>query len=800
MARRRPTLALFALLSVQAATRPVAAQVAADRTALDALRDSIADVTTPATLAAMEGGSARGTMKLIRDGLLDLRRAELGTGRAGYDEAVQTFERAITADRDWPYPWYVLGLTQLTMYQHQFVAKATDYTASGSSYREAAMRSLSQAIAADSTFAPAADALAGIVTSLGHRLLPKALGDPIRRAQVAGTGSAEVSLAAARIAFGDGRYEAALDALGDYVRRGGDPGMGHVEQARTLMALGRGDDAARTYLAGVTDLGEPGRLAYREDLAWIASAGEIAAYDSLPAAALPDWVARFWRERDALNLRAPNERLKEHLRRWVYAHQNFLLHRPDDVPANAEGFGPQDQSELFEVGAIDEVLTEVSAGIPAFRAYRRTQWEVDDRGVLYMRHGEPTKKVSSVAGPPNESWAYDLPEGRRIFHLLGSRALGTQAATTLTAALPLDPDMLDARADLDSRYAALASRIQLLRAQAASQARANDLAMRAAVPQGASAADAAANNPEGGAAAGALQNSIMAQNSARFPASALQREVLRNRSAIAAAVTTDGYPLHYKESLDAIVQVYGVGFGEGEHRRVLAVFAVPGRNLAPQARPDGGPGLLYPLNFRLIALDRATGTVRQVDTTRIFLARDTLRGDQHLTGLLELPVPAGSYQIRALITQPGVDAGTGVGRDSVEIPAAPRNLILSDLILGREESGLGWNYGGARIPLNPLNAFPRGANAELFYEVGGLLSGHRYTVTMTVRKASDKPESKPSFQLAFDFTATAPYERVERGLGLGNLKPEAYLLQVLVREADSPQQVRRERALNILAK
>ena len=118
------------------------------------------------------------------------------------------------------------------------------------------------------------------------------------------------------------------------------------------------------------------------------------------------------------------------------------------------------------MGAIAEVMTEVAGGIPAFRTYRRTQWELDDRGVMYLRHGEPTKRVSSVAGPPNESWAYDLPEGRRVYHFLGSRALGTQSATTLTASLPLDADMLDARADLDSRYALLADRIQRLEAQA----------------------------------------------------------------------------------------------------------------------------------------------------------------------------------------------------------------------------------------------------------------------------------------------------------------------------------------------
>lgn len=789
----RRLVPLFAALYLLAAPA-LAAQSAAERASLDSFRDTLARLTTPAPLAALESGRVRGAVQLIREGVRDLRVAELGTGRGAYDEAIQTLERAITARRDWPYAWYALGLTQLAMYQRQFVAKATDYTLSGTSYREAAMRSLGQAIAADSTFAPAAEGLAGLVTSLGHRLLPRHLTEPIRRAQgIAGNG-AEVCLAAARIAYGRRDYQAALGSLETYLQRGGDPGMAQVDRARALMALGRGDAAVRAYLDGAGRVDEQGRLAYREDIAWVGSAAELAAFDSLPAAALGAWVARFWRERDALSLRAPDERLAEHLRRWVYAHEHFLMHRPDDVPANAEGFGPQDQASLFEVGAVAEVLTQiVGAGIPVFRTYRRTQWEIDDRGVIYLRHGEPTRRVSSVAGPPNASWAYDLPEGRRIFHFLASPALGTQDATTLTAALPLNSEMLDARAGLDARYAELAYQIESVRMAVKTQ-----LQLRRATL---AAAKAEAAGSKGGTTASVeqLENSINSEDMPRFRPFTLQRDVLRNRNAIAAAVTTDGFPLHFKESLDAIVQLYGVGLDEAEHRRILAVFAVPGRTLTPKPRPDGGPGLVYPLSIRLIALDRTTGTVRQLDTTRIFLARDTLRGSQHLTGLLQLEVPPGRYQVRALLHQPGADAGTGVGRDSVEIPGPAEQLILSDLVLGRAESGLNWSYRGEQVPLNPLNAFQTGSNAELFYEVGGLVSGTRYTVAMLVRKASDKPEATPSLQLGFDFTATAPYERVHRTLGLGNLKPGAYLLQVAVSEADSPREALRARALNVLA-
>lgn len=795
MATRAPRLHRLLCLSLCACLAPaLPAQSPADRAALLAYADSLAAATSVEQVRTLESARAPGTLGLLRTGLAALRRGELGQERGPYDQAIQLLERAIDGEGRWPYPWFALGVTQIACYRRAFVVKATNYSPAGASYREAALRSFARAIENDSTFVPAADALAGITLSLGHRLLPKMLAEPLRRVELVPGTAPQVLLAAANVAFGNRDYERTLEILGDYVRRGGDRGVAAVEQARTLSALKRPEAAAAAYLAGLTGLTETGRLAYREDLGWVAGQDEIDVLDTLALPAVPAWVGQFWRERDALNLRAPNERLIEHLRRWVYAHENFLSHRPDDVPANAEGFGPQDQSSLFEVGAIAEVMTEVAGGIPAFRAYRRTQWELDDRGVMYLRHGEPTKRVSSVAGPPNESWAYDLPEGRRVFHFLGSRALGTQSATTLTASLPLDADMLDARADLDSRYALLADRIQRLEAQARTNQSLNAAQAREA------GLEAAAPGASSGSALNAqsVTNAIGNQSMTRLGADVLWREAARNRGAIAAAVATDGYPQHYRTSLDAIVQVYGVGFGQGETQRILTVFAVPGTKLVPRRRPDGGPGVLYPINFRIIALDRGTGVIRQLDTTRTFLAPDTLKGDQHLSGLLELAVPAGAYQVRALVSQPGQEAGTGVGRDSVRIPANPRDMILSDLILGRPESGLAWTYGGEKVPLNPLNAVPRGSGVELWYEVGGLAAGRKYSVTSTVRKAEDKPTARPQLQVAFDFTASAPYERVSRGLGLANLKPGAYVLSVSVEESGTDRQVRRERALNVL--
>ncbi|HTS88976.1 MAG TPA: hypothetical protein VMG41_10835 [Gemmatimonadales bacterium] len=725
----------------------------------------------------------------IQGSYIALQRGEMGKARAPYDTATQLIERVIDEHPDWPYPWYVLGLIQLEMYRAGLLVKPSKYHDLGSSYREAAIRSWAHAVEADSAFLEAETALAHLIVSLGHRTLPQAARTPLEHLRGLSSRPAEVNLALSRLDFDDGAYAAALNDVDMYLRAGGDTGVTQIERARFLMALGRRQDATDSYLAGLGHLSDIGRASYREDIAWIAGADELAKFDSLPPDSAGPWIAQFWRERAALDLREPSDRLAEHLRRWVYVHIHFLLHRPDDVTAFAEGFNQLDQHSIFDAGLVGQVMVEVAGGIPVFRAYRRTQWEVDDRGVIYLRHGEPSTRVGSASGFPNETWAYDLPVGRRVFDFIGSRALGTEAPTTLTAALPLDADILDARSGLDAKYGILAFRIRS--AQAAARGNAALVALKDGEPIPESPDEVAAfekKHPE-------VRSTAMLPH---FEASDLWREVAQNRTAIAAAVTGDGFPQHFRESLHAIVNLYGVGIGAHQGARILAVFAIPAKSLVPVPRTDRGPGVLYPLRFRFAALDRAKGTIRQLDSTHTYLATASLLPKQYLLGEVELLVPPGCYQARLLIAQPHESAGTGAGRDSIPALSDSVSLGLSDIIVGRQGSGLVWRYDGHQIPLNPLSVFPRGGEAELFYEVVGLTAGREYTVTTSLRKLEDRPTDNPLMRMSFDFTAHQSYEQVSRNIDLSHLKPNRYLLVLAVQEVGATRYATRSQRLNIV--
>ena len=86
-------------------------------------------------------------------------------------------------------------------------------------------------------------------------------------------------------------------------------------------------------------------------------------------------------------MRADGERIREHYRRLLHAQRSFSL------TVSRRYYGLAD-------------------------AYRSESEELDDRGVIYVRHGEPVERLRPfVFGlMPNESWRYSRAEGDLLFH------------------------------------------------------------------------------------------------------------------------------------------------------------------------------------------------------------------------------------------------------------------------------------------------------------------------------------------------------------------------------------------------
>ncbi|HET8761767.1 MAG TPA: hypothetical protein VFM12_00020 [Gemmatimonadales bacterium] len=797
--RRYRWLLLLPILPISPILPRLSAQTPAVRLQLSAFRDSTAAVASPeeaSSMAAMERSALErdksDAFLLMQAALAQLRLGQLSTDRAPLDQAQSLFDEAIyRAPDNWPWPWYGLALADLALDSTDATVKASMHSGAGVYYHDAALHALGKALEADSSFIPAVALLGDIVLPFGERSLNNELKRAVRRA--AATNQVALPwLALGRVYRNLHQADSAVWAFQHYVRLGGDSALGLLEQARSLYDLGRISDATRAYLHGAQIADSLARANYRRDVAWVATPEELAAFDAAPPDSLGTFVTGFWAKRDAEELRAPGERLAEHVRRWRYIFEHFQLSaRAEGTPQRGgANCGPgmftpplgDPQSHSASADALRALppadLRSMQPGV--YAATWRGKRLVDDRGIIYMRHGEPDQRASTSLEPPspqmsrsiapaarghqhisspgsspfelstrpNESWKYVTPHGSLILHFCGSLALGTTAATTLVAMLPLSPQMIGARSGLDPRFAALEG--ELLAFQTA-----------------------------GGNTPSATQR--------------LAADLVRDgKRDIAAGLSTDEFPVNYTRRIEPRAQFFAVGQAAAGTSEVLAVFAFDGADLTPTALPQGG--VVYPIALRLIATN-AQGQFHRVDTTRYFRSADTLRSSQYLYGLESLPLPAGTWNVTLLATQPDADAGGAVQRREVAFQSGSA-LSLSDLVFGRERSGLSWTSPHGSVPLSPLDAYPRKGAVEVYYELGGAEPGREYRTQIELKGVSG--DAKGDVTLSFHEQAHDSLLRLRRSVALDRLEGGQYRMTVTVTEAGTNRKVTRERLLNVV--
>jgi hypothetical protein len=83
------------------------------------------------------------------------------------------------------------------------------------------------------------------------------------------------------------------------------------------------------------------------------------------------------------------------------------------------------------------------------------------------------------------------------------------------------------------------------------------------------------------------------------------------------------------------------------------------------------------------------------------------------------------------------DLGSIARLGEVVVPSSRAALSVSDIVLGREGSGVRWQSGATTVPLHPLNAYPKGGTAEVYYQLAGLKSGARYATRLELFGAED---------------------------------------------------------------
>jgi hypothetical protein len=423
-----------------------------------------------------------------------------------------------------------------------------------------------------------------------------------------------------------------------------------------------------------------------------------------------------------VELRAEGERLREHYRRLFYARKNFYL-------------------------------TSLNRIYDIVERYRSGSRDFDDRGVIYIRHGEPTSRATYAAPglEPNESWRYARPEGDLIFHFVAREdvqdfrlveslfdVLGFSTALALKGGLaatdggdPMAQQLLLSR----ERLAPIYGRLQTA----------------------------------GKISTGRFQDE--------------ERQV--GQASIALGTKTDSYELEFPDELKVKTQVLAVGRDSGGSEVQIA-YAIAGAGLEPVTVTQG---YLYTVRVRFVAMDRLGKVAATMDTTRHFVAPAPVPDGEHLVGRVAVKVPPGLLTYR-LALQQGEESGIVLPRDTVRVGQPTSTaLALSDLVLGSRGTNLYWRRTDKdTVMFNPLRVFKRGEEMELYYELEGLGSGTPYTVRISVRKRGGGGGifrkifggGGAAISLKFDEQATFPVASSTRALDLKQLKPGHYTLEVIV--------------------
>src|SRR3954471_22246728 len=365
-----PILTGFSLLILSTAVAiPARAQNPGDRTGLERFRDSLAVTSDSTGLLVLEKhlidsakADRNNTLLHLKLGFVSLRLGELG-GHSHFDDAASEFQWAIDLQPSWPYSWYGMGLAEYGVGDSQVSFITGLKTMLGKDALTRSAVAFAKSAEVDPSFVRGLVDLAN--TALRQRVNIK-LGVALEALRRAGSTAAgadpQVLLARGRVEREVGDGDSALAAFSGYLQHGPNRSLGLLEVARTEFLMGRFDGVTPYYEGAAAD-DSTTVAAYRADLATIAPDTTLREFDQQRGDHRAAYLRTFWTQRDRAELRAEGERLREHYRGMFSARKTF-----------------QPAANATHSGIVER--------------YRSGSRDFDDRGVIYIRHGEPSSRAS----------------------------------------------------------------------------------------------------------------------------------------------------------------------------------------------------------------------------------------------------------------------------------------------------------------------------------------------------------------------------------------------------------------------
>ena len=728
---------LFPFL-ILAAARTLSAQ-SPDLTAFQDSVQRIADVAQLRTMLTSRGGRAAESspVTLTERGFVALRLWDLTTNRPHSKLAEKSFKAALERDPHYGWAHYGLGLTYVSGpeanpdkagWRGAFVLDDVVSGLMGDDVRSRAHREFLKAVSSSPPVSRAADELAENAVTKNKR---KTLEDA-RNALLLHVGTTPADgegwVALARVNAELGSVFDAAAALD----RASALGVKDAEIARTRAALllriaGREAEGARAWFAGVDALTPASAEEYYDDIEALLSKQERAAWKQLNLSQRAAYLRNFWDFRAALGGVSTTARLAEHYQRLAYARSAYYRGPKFGAPGGNElRMLPFSQRSTF-----------------------------DDRGLIYIRHGEPRVRIGKRSIVNNsreakigsqllgyESWIYHSLDGsQRSFHFEG-------AANDyhLMHKLPCDSDWLNDRSGFEPQF--------------------NRLATRCGTTD---------------------WLSISAQ--------------MRQYAFEALATDTD-YPNFTKE-LPFFFDLYTFR-GNAGSTSVVAAVAVPFEKLNRFDSALRG----YRLDVSLIVADTASKLVIRQDDSLALVPKAGVKGSDLLRLHVEVAAPPSRSTVQRVIvsdpTEPGIGQLYG-GPFPIPDYSGPR-LMLSDVVLAEPLVEGRWHRGDVALALVPTGYF-RGGSFNVFYEVYNIAPNARYSTEIEIEPLRTSPGQKIKGLIGGKSKMTLRFEGVASNVRAGTLQelrrveaelpPARYRMRITVRNLDTEESAKNERTFVI---
>jgi GWxTD domain-containing protein len=719
-----------AVLLLASAPRPLAAQDSLQTARLLALRAELAAETDTVALALrerrwIEVAKQRrdSTLLHLQLGLVALRLGVLA-GRAHFDDAASEFEWAIELAPDWPFPWVGLALAEEGVGDSRVSPAAGIQAMLGRDRLSRAVGALQQALARDPAYAPALVEFGRVATEQRIRVrLDDAL-DAFRRAGGANADDPGVQLARGRVERLAGSPDSALAAFRHYLALGGTRGVAQLEIARTLFVMDSLSGAGPYFDGATDDDGAAVRL-YRDDLLAVAADSELARVDARRGGGRADALRAFWLRRDQADLRRDGERLREHYRRLHHARLHFRL---------AGVRRRYDTDERYRSGSED----------------------LDDRGIVYVRHGPPdeARAFPAVGVCVNQTWRYRRPDGDLILHFVAR------------------DDVQDFRLVESVLDIADAGGIRRIRRENCAGGDVGELVLSRV-------------------GLAPIYDRLLVANVNNYLQLANEDRAM-GQASIRTTTTTDAHPLRFAEPLEGTAD--GIVVGRERGRPLLHVsFAVRAGSARSRTTEVGEA---YPLRLRLVATAADGEVLASLDTARIHIADAKLPADRYLMGRVAVPVPPGVVRYRVALSQ-GDERGVLLPTDSALAPAVDAGLALSDVAAGGPGVGARWvTPAGELVHMNPLGAYRVGGLLELYAETYGAPAGAPLTVELDLTGGGRRGflglfGGKRTVTVRGEEPSRGPGTPIRRTVSLEGLPPGDYRLALRVRDATGTMAERR---------